>query len=117
MLFKRDPAVLLAVFGAAIKLIAAFLIHLTVDEQAVLNALVAAVVGFAVAAAVRHDGQVPALLGVLQAMVAVAVGFGLRLSAEEQAIIMSFAAAVASMWVRTQVTAAVGPVPAAVRRE
>lgn len=108
--FGRDPALLLALGASAVKLTGAFLINLSVNEQATLNALVAALVGFAVARVVR-DGQVAAILGILQALIAVAIGFGLRLSPESQALIMTFAGTVAAMFTRTQVTAPVPPAP------
>ncbi|WP_047894835.1 hypothetical protein [Micromonospora sp. RV43] len=108
-LFGRDPAIFLAVIAAAIKLIAAFLINLTADQQAVLNTAAAAAVGVAVAFIARKDGQVAALLGFAQAGLAAAVGFGLDLSAEKQAVLLSFVGVVLGMFERTQITA---PVPA-----
>ncbi|MGC4886720.1 hypothetical protein [Micromonospora sp. DT227] len=109
-IFGRDPAIFLAVIAAAIKLIAAFFINLTADQQAVLNTVAAAAVGVAVAFMARRDGQVAALLGFAQAALAAAVGFGLDLSAEKQAILLSFVGVVLGMFERTQITA---PTPAA----
>jgi hypothetical protein len=57
------------------------------------------------AARLVRDGQVPALLGVAQALLALAIGFGLNVGAEGQAVIMSFVGAVAAAFVRTQVVA------------
>jgi hypothetical protein len=105
--FGREPALWLAAVGVAVKLIGAFWIDLTTDQQAGLNAVAAAVIGLAVAAMVK-DGQVAAVLGLAQALLAVALGFGLHFSAESQAMIMSFVGLVANAFVRTQVTA---PVP------
>lgn len=116
-IFGRDPAIFLAVIAAAIKLVAAFLIDLTVDQQAVLNTVAAAAVGVAVAYIARRDGQVAALLGFAQAGLAAAVGFGLDMSAEDQAVLLSFVSVVLGMFERTQITAPVpatdtGPTPA-----
>jgi hypothetical protein len=105
----RDPALYLTLVATAVRLLAAFVIHLSDEQQAVLNAVATAVAGAIVAAIVNRDGQVPALLGVAQALLALAVGFGLHISAENQAIIMSFIGAITAAFVRTQVVAPVAP--------
>lgn len=107
---SRDPALWLTLFATAVRLFAAFVIHLTDEQQAVLNATATAVASLIVAVWVRRDGQVPAILGIAQALLALAIGFGLSISAEGQAIIMSFVGAVAAAFVRTQVTAIVNAV-------
>lgn len=107
-IFGREPAIFLALVAAAIKMIAAFWIDLTTEQQAVINALVAAIVGAVIAATVK-DGLVAALLGVAQALLALAIGFGLRVDPDDQAVIMSFVGLALGMFTRTQVTA---PVPA-----
>jgi len=116
MSFKlsRDPALWLTLFATAVRLFAAFVIDLTGEQQAVLNACATAVAALIVAVWVRRDGQVAAILGVAQALLALAIGFGLNVSAENQAIIMSFVGAVAAAFIRTQVTA---PVTAAGDRQ
>lgn len=105
MKLSRDPALYLTLFATLVRLVAAFWIHLGDEQQAVLNACATAVAGLVVAVWVRRDGQVAALLGVVQAVLALAVGFGLNVSAEGQAVIMSFVGAAAAMFIRTQVTA------------
>lgn len=109
MRLSREPALYLTLFATLVRLLGAFAIHLSDGQQAVLNAAATAIAGLIVALWVRRDGQVAALLGVVQAVLALAVGFGADLSAEAQAIIMSFVGAAAAVVVRTQVTA---PVPA-----
>lgn len=90
--------------------------------------MAAAAVGVAVAFLGRKDGQVAALLGFAQAGFAAAVGFGLNMSAEDQAVLLSFVPVVLAMFERsapgrdqplhrTQITAPVpptdtGPTPA-----
>jgi hypothetical protein len=103
-IFGREPALWLALVAVGVKLLTAFGLDVSTDQQAVINAVAAAVVGLTVAVMV-HDGVSSAVLGLLQAVVALAVGFGLHLSADQQAVIMSAAAAVVAMFVRTQVTA------------
>jgi hypothetical protein len=107
--FGRDPALYLTLVATDVRLFAAFFVHLTGEQQAVLNAVATAVAGLIVAVIVRHDGQVAAILGVAQALLALAVGFGLNISAGNQAVIMSFIGAVAAAFIRTQVVAPVAP--------
>lgn len=116
MIFRREPAMLLALLAVAIKLATAFGLNLTVDQQSVINAVAAALVGLIVAVMV-HDGIGAAALGFLQAAIALAIGFGLQWSPDQQAVVMSFAAAVVAMWTRTQVVApvAAGALPSAKR--
>lgn len=106
-IFGREPAVWLALIATALKLMSAFWWDLSVDQQSVLNAVATATVGLIVAMIV-HDGQVASVLGFAQALLALAIGFGLHLSPEIQATIMSFVGVVVAMFVRTQVIA---PVP------
>lgn len=106
-LFGREPALWAALAAAAIKLIAAFWILLSVDQQSALNAVVAGVLGLIVAFVVR-DGIQAAVLGFAQAALALGIGFGLHMSADNQAVIMSFVAVAVGMFVRTQAGA---PVP------
>jgi hypothetical protein len=107
-IFGREPALWAAFAAVAIKLIAAFFINLSADQQATLNAVVAAGLGLFVAFVVR-DGVEAAVLGFAQAALSLAIGFGLHLSADRQAVLMSLIAVAVSMFVRTQATA---PVPA-----
>lgn len=108
-LLGREPAALLALFATAVRLVAAFWIDLTDEQQAILNAVATALVGLLIAAVVRRDGLIAAILGFVQALLALAIGFGLDLSAESQAVIMSFVGATAAMFVRTQVVAPTPP--------
>jgi hypothetical protein len=112
-LFGREPAAWLALVAVAVKLLAAFGLDVSADQQATINAVAAAVMGVLIAALV-HDGVGAALVGFAQAALALAVGFGLDWSADRQAVVMAAATVVVGMWDRTQVIA---PVPAdAVRR-
>jgi asparagine N-glycosylation enzyme membrane subunit Stt3 len=107
-IFGREPALIAALFAAAIKLVAAFWIHLNVDQQSALNAVVAAILGLIVAFTVG-DGIQAAVLGFAQAALALAIGFGLHMTADNQAVLMSFVAVAVGMFVRTQVQAPVPP--------
>lgn len=106
----REPALILSLVASSIRLLAAFVIDLSADQQAVLNAAAAAVVGLLIAWRVR-DGQVAAVLGVVQALLSLGVGFGLHIDAEHQAVIMSFVGTALAAFIRTQVVAPVPPAP------
>jgi hypothetical protein len=107
---SREPALYLSLFATLVRLAAAFWWHLGDEQQALLNAAATAVAGLIVALWVARDGQVAALLGVVQAFLALAVGFGLNISAEGQAVIMSFVGAAAATFVRSQVVAPVSAI-------
>lgn len=107
-IFGREPVLWLTLVAVAVKIVTAFLLHATTNQQAVINAAAVAVAGLLVAFT-THDGIPGAILGLLQAVMALAVGFGLHWSADQQALVMSLATSVVAMFVRTQVTA---PVPA-----
>ncbi|MDR3084568.1 MAG: hypothetical protein LBV60_27255 [Streptomyces sp.] len=108
-IFGREPAAFTALIAVAIKLLAAFGVGLSPDQQAVLNAVAAAGVGLAVAV-MAHDALAAPMYGLAQAALALAVGFGLHWTADQQAIVLSFVQVVIAMFVRTQVTARVpGP--------
>ncbi|THA29169.1 hypothetical protein E6R18_24985 [Streptomyces sp. A1277] len=107
-IFGREPAALLGLIAVIVKLVAAFGVDVSGEQQAVINAVAAAAVGVTLAV-MASDGVGAALIGLVQAVVALAVGFGLDWSAERQAVVLSVATAVVAMWDRTQVTA---PVPA-----
>jgi hypothetical protein len=104
---SRDPALYLTAFMTLVRLGAAFGLNFSDEQQAWLNAGATAAAGVIVAIWVRRDGQVAAVLGFIQAMLALAAGFGAHLSAENQALIMSAIGALAAAFVRTQVVAPV----------
>lgn len=107
MTFKpsRDPALYLFLVATAVRLFSAFILDVSTDTQALVNALATAIAGIVIAVVVRRDGQVPAILGGVQALLALAVGLGLDVSAENQALIMSFVGGLAAAFIRTQVVA------------
>lgn len=110
MKLSRDPAFYVMLAATVIRLLAAFVVNLSADQQTWLNAAVAAIGGVVVAFWVRRDGQIAALTGLASALLAVAVGFGADINAEGQAAIMSFVGVAAAAFIRTQVTAPVSAV-------
>lgn len=108
----REPAAWLTLVAVCVKLVAAFGLDVSTDQQAAINAIAAAAMGVLIAA-IANDAIGAALVSLAQAALALAIGFGLDWSADRQAIVMSAVTVVVGMWDRTQVTA---PVPAAVVR-
>jgi hypothetical protein len=104
----REPVLWLSLVSIGVKVISAFLVHVSTDQQAVINAAAVAVAGLLVAVT-THDGESGAILGVVQALLALGVGFGLRWTPDQQAMVMSLASMLVAMFVRTQVTAPVAP--------
>lgn len=104
----REPVLWLSLVAITVKVVSAFLVHVSPDQQAVINAAAAAIAGLLVALS-THDGESGAILGVVQALMALGVGFGMHWTADQQALVMSLAATVVAMFLRTQVTAPVPP--------
>ncbi len=111
MRLARDPAILLTLIATVVRVAAAFFFDISEDNQALINAAAAAVAGAFVAIRVKSDKQVPALLGALHAVLALAVGFGLDWSAEQQATAMSFFGALLAFYTRDRVLAPVAAEP------
>lgn len=103
MLLGREPALWGALAKAVILAVSMFFFTLTTDRQALLNAAAAAVIGLVVAITVLRDRLVPAILGLLEAGVALAIGFGWNLSPDKQTVIMGVALAVVAVWTRDRV--------------
>jgi microsomal dipeptidase-like Zn-dependent dipeptidase len=107
VLFGREPAAWLALFAVAVKMFSAFVIEVDEDTQAYVNAAAAAGMGVFIAWATK-DGVVAAILGLVQAVIALAVGLGLDWDVATQAVVLSFVSLALGAYDRTQVTA---PVP------
>lgn len=103
-IFGREPALWLAAIAAAVSLGSQFIWHLSDEQQSIINAAAAALVGLLTALSVDEEQTVPAILGLISALVALGMGFGWHLDPTDQAVIMSAAATIVAMFVRTQVT-------------
>lgn len=106
VLFGREPAAWLALFAVAVKLFSAFAIEVDEQTQAWVNAVAAAGMGVFIAWATK-DGVVAAILGLVQAVIALAVGLGLGWDVATQAVVLSFVSLALGAYDRTQVTAPV----------
>jgi len=103
-IFGREPALWLAAIAAVVSLGSQFIWHLSDEQQSIINAAAVALVGLLTALSVDEEQTVPAILGLISALVALGMGFGWHLDPTDQAVIMSAAAGIVAMFVRTQVT-------------
>lgn len=103
----REPAVLVAAFGAFLQLLTAFGLDVSSLTQSIVTAAVAAVLGLYVAVQV-DDGVYAGVAGVVQAGVALASHFWLHWSPEDQAKNLALLMLIiAAVLVRPNVTAPV----------
>lgn len=111
----REPALLyVGLLAPAVQMIAAFFLVTDPAVQGAVNAVAVALAGAITAALVKSDQLVPALTGLAQAGIALVLAFGVALSAEQQATVMTFVGVVVAIIVRDRVTARVpAPVVAA----
>ncbi len=105
-IFGREPAAILALVAIGVKLLSAYAFHATDNQQATVNTAAACVVALLIAVS-AHDSVGAAVFNLAQAVLAAAVGFGLHLDADHQALWMSGVSVVIGLWTRTQVTAPV----------
>ncbi|MGW2739136.1 hypothetical protein ACWC4D_33675 [Streptomyces sp. NPDC001288] len=103
-IFGREPAAWLALFAVAVKLFSAFVMTVDVDTQAWVNAVAAAAMGIVIAV-ITKDGMVAAILGFVQAGIALAVGLGVHWDVTTQALVLSAVSLLLGAYDRTQVTA------------
>lgn len=111
-LFGREPVAWAAFISVLIQAVSAYFFPLTSEQQGLLNGAVVLILGFVAAAMVSLEKAVPALIGAIQAVVAVAVGFGAHISPDRVTVLTALIAAAAALWTRTQVVA---PVPAGIK--
>ncbi len=107
-IFGREPALWAALANAIIYVLGALVFHLSPGTESLLIAVTSAVLGVIVAWQ-THDGTSAAILGLAKAVLALSLGFGLKLRTDQQAALLTLVAALVGMFVRTQATA---PVPA-----
>ena len=86
--FGREPAMWLALLGAAWQIVSAFGLHFSAGTQAVVTAIVAAGLGLIVAIQV-HDGIVSAVNGLVVAGVSAVSYYCLHWDAEHQARVVA----------------------------
>lgn len=108
-IFGREPSVILGLVAMAVQFVSAFVVEVDQDTQTLINAVAAGAVGLVVAFIVG-DGAYAALVGLAQAVLALAMNLGLDWSASKQGAAMLAVTVLGQFWlVRDRVTA---PVPA-----
>jgi hypothetical protein len=107
--FGREPVYILAVVAIGLKLAAAYGLDVTEEQQTLINTVLACLVAVASALVLKTGAAGAAILQLASAMLALFLGFGLDMSAQEQAGWMSLVAAVLALFEHREVTA---PVPA-----
>jgi hypothetical protein len=87
-IFGREPALLLGIISGAIALVSSTVFTLTVEQQGVLNAVAAALLGLVVAIRVRGGTWAAALLALVKATIALVLAFKFALSPDTQSAIV-----------------------------
>lgn len=105
----REAAQIAALVAALVQLVGSLTLGFTIEEQGALNAAVVLVLGVFTAWAVSAEKAAPLVAGAVQAVMAVALAFGLQLAPNVQGAIMTFVTAAVAFYLRTVVWAPVGP--------
>lgn len=108
----RFPAILwMAIVTPAVQLVSAWILHLTDEQQGVLNGLAAAVLGFVAMLGMDRDRALAGLGGVVQALIALGLAFGVELDPSAQSAILALVAGAVAFFVHTQVAAKIPAEP------
>lgn len=105
----REPVYILSFIAVALKLGSAYGLDVSADQQAVIMAVLSGVVALIEAIVLRTGAAAAAIINLAQACLALFLGFGLNLSAEQQALWMLAVEGAVAIFLRREVTA---PVPA-----
>lgn len=110
-IFGREPVAILAFVAVTLKLGTAYGWDVSAEEQALVMAVLSAVVALVEAVVLKTGAVYAAIVNLAQAALALFLGFGLAMSAEQQALWMLVVeGAVALVAVRPQVTAPIAAV-------
>ncbi|MFJ6316105.1 hypothetical protein ACIQJW_08490 [Streptomyces californicus] len=107
-IFGREPVVILGAIAVLLKLLAGYGIQVTETQQTLINTFLACAVAVASAIVLKNGAVYAALLQAASAGLALFVGFGLNMTAEQQAGWMALVSAVLIVIERPAVEA---PVP------
>lgn len=109
--FGREPVYLLGAIAIALKLAAAYGLNVSETQQTLINTFLSCIVAVASAIVLKTGAAGAAILQLASAGLALFVGFGLDLSAEQQAGWMSLVAAVLAIVEHREVEAPVSSLP------
>lgn len=109
--FGREPVYILAFIAIVLKLGAAYGLDVSDGQQTLINTALACVVAI-ISAIVLHNGAVgAAIVNFAQAALALFLGLGLDMTAQEQAGWMAAVAGAVALWEHREVTAPVSSTP------
>jgi hypothetical protein len=108
-IFGREPVTILAAIAIALKLLAAYGLEVTETQQTLINTFLAGAVAVASAVVLKTGALYAAILQLAQAALALFLGFGLEMTAEQQAGWMAIVAAALAVIERPAVEAPVPP--------
>jgi hypothetical protein len=103
----REPVYLLAFVAVALKLASAYGLNVTADQQAVIMAVLSGVVALIEAIVLRTGAAAAAIVNLAQGVLALFLGFGLDMTAEQQALWMLAVEGAVALFLRREVTAPV----------
>lgn len=104
-IFGREPVYLLGAIAIALKLASAYGLDVSADQQTLINTFLSCIVAVVSAVVLRTGAVGAAILQLSSAGLALFIGFGLDLSAEQQAGWMSLVAAVLALFEHREVSA------------
>ncbi|MGA6223456.1 hypothetical protein ACPESV_24360 [Streptomyces umbrinus] len=104
-IFGREPVYVLGAIAIALKLASAYGLDVSADQQTLINTFLSCIVAVVSAVVLRSGAVGAAVLQLSSAGLALFIGFGLELSAEQQAGWMSLVAAVLALFEHREVTA------------
>ncbi|MFJ6069037.1 hypothetical protein ACIQHU_39110 [Streptomyces tendae] len=105
----REPVLLLGFVAVALKLASAYGLDVSAEQQAVIMAVLSGVVALAEAIVLKTGAAAAAIVNLAQGVLALFLGFGLDMNAEQQALWMLVVEGAVALFLRKEVTA---PVPA-----
>ncbi len=103
----REPVLILGFVAVALKLAAAYGLNVTADQQAVIMAVLSGAVALIEAIVLRTGAAAAAVVNLAQACLALFLGFGLEMTAEQQALWMLVVEGAVAVFLRREVTAPV----------
>lgn len=105
--FGREPVAILAFIAVALKLSSAYGWDVSAEQQTLIMAVLSCVVALAEALVLKTGAAYAAIVNLAQAGLALFLGFGLEMSAEQQALWMLAVEGGVALLVRREVTAPV----------
>lgn len=107
LIFGRQPVLVTTFLAMVLQVLSSLVLHWTDNQQALLNAAVSVVLGAVAAASVAFDKALPFIVGCVQAVIAVGVGFGMHITDTQVSSITAAVAAGVALWTYDRVVASV----------